>query len=171
MTQGLSTGPDSVDEEQNMRRLLMVISTVLTCLLLFFAAPAARAQIKTVQIPFSYSDGLIVIQAKINGKTAALLFDSGAMRTFVNPAVLDGLKTVSGNAISIADGNAVDVRVVKTTVSLGDASLPVLVSSYDMNRFAASIGLRIDGVIGQDVIAKFSGILIDYVRHRITLIE
>jgi hypothetical protein len=40
-----------------------------------------------------------------------------------------------------------------------------------MTRFAASIGLRIDGVIGQDVIGKFSGILIDYVRHRITLIE
>jgi len=40
-----------------------------------------------------------------------------------------------------------------------------------MTRFADKIGIRIDGVLGQDVIAKFSGVLIDYVRHRITLFE
>jgi hypothetical protein len=65
----------------------------------------------------------------------------------------------------------VDVRVVKTVVSLGGASVEAAVSSYDMNRFAASIGIHLDGVVGQDVIGKFSGILIDYVRRRITLIE
>ena len=153
-----------------MKHLWFVIVAVSMCLLLC-AAPATLAQTKTVEIPFSLSGGLIVVEANINGKSALLLFDSGAMRTFVNPSIIDGLKTSSGNAISIADGNAVDVRVVKTAVSLGSASIQVLVSCYDMTRFAASIGLRIDGVIGQDVIGKFSGILIDYVRHRITLIE
>lgn len=154
-----------------MKRLWIEAVATTMCLVSFFAAPAARAQAKTVEIPFSLSRGLIVVEAKVNGKSVSLLFDSGAMRTFVNPSVLDGLKTSSGNAISVADGNAVDVRVAKTAVSLGGASLQVLVSSYDMTKFAASIGLRIDGVIGQDVIGKFSGILIDYVRHKIALIE
>jgi Aspartyl protease len=135
------------------------------------AAPAACAQVTTVQIPFSSSAGLIVIEAKINGKNASLLFDSGAMRTFVNPPILEGLTSSSGKAISIADGNRVEVRVVKTVVSLGGASAEVLVSSYDMTKFAGSIGLGVDGVVGQDFMGKFSGILIDYVRHRITLIE
>ena len=154
-----------------MKRRWVVAVAALMCLFSLLISPAARAQATTVQIPFSSSHGLIVIEANINGKTASLLFDSGAMRTFVNPSILDGLKTSSGNAISIADGNAVDVRVVKTAVSLGGTSVQVLVSSYDMTKFAASIGLRVDGVIGQDVIGKFSGILIDYVRHKITLIE
>jgi hypothetical protein len=125
----------------------------------------------TVEIPFSVSGGLILVEANINGKKASLLFDSGAMRTFVNPAILEGLTTTTDKAISIADGNRVDVRVVKTVVSLGGASVEAAVSSYDMNRFAASIGIHLDGVVGQDVIGKFSGILIDYVRRRITLIE
>ena len=154
-----------------MKRLWIVVAAALMCLFLFCVAPTARAQVKTVEIPFSLPGGLIVVEANINGKTASLLFDSGAMRTFVNPSILDGLKTSSGNAISIADGNAVDVRIVKTAVSLGGASIQVPVCSYDMARFAASIGLHIDGVIGQDVIGKFSGVLIDYVRHKITLIE
>jgi Aspartyl protease len=156
---------------RNMKRLMRVLSSASICLLAFLAPPTVRAQVKTVQIPFSLSSGLMVVEANINGKTVSLLFDSGAMRTFVSPSILDGLKTSSGNAISIADGNAVDVRVVKTSVSLAGASVQVLVSSYDMTRFAASIGLRIDGVVGQDVLGKFSGVLIDYVRHRITLIE
>ncbi len=134
-------------------------------------APAARAQVKTVQIPFTLSGGLILVDAKISGKSASLLFDSGAMRTFVKPSILDGLKETSGRAVSLADGNVVEVRVVKTAVSLGDASIQVLVSSYDMTRFADGIGVRIDGVVGQDVIGKFSAVLIDYVRHRITIIE
>jgi len=154
-----------------MERFWIVVATVWMWLVFSFAAPAAHAQAKTVEIPFSFSEGLIVVEANINGKTVSLLFDSGAMRTFVNPRVLDGLKTSSGNAISIADGNHVDVRVVKTAVLLGDASVQVPISSYDMSGFTASIGLHVDGIIGQDVIAKFSGILIDYVRHRITLIE
>jgi Aspartyl protease len=154
-----------------MKRFWIVAVAASMCVFWLLVVPAARAQAKTVEIPFSLSGGLIVVEANINGKTASLLFDSGAMRTFVNPSILDGLKTFSGNAISIADGNAVDVRVVKTAVSLGGASVQVLVSSYDMTKFAAWIGLRIDGVIGQDVIGKFSGILIDYVRHKITLIE
>jgi hypothetical protein len=154
-----------------MKPITIVVFGVWTFLSLFPAAPAARAQVKTVEIPFSTSGGLIVVQANINGRSASLLFDSGAMRTFVNPAILDGLTTSTDKAISIADGNRVDVRVVKTVVSLGGASVEVAVSSYDITKFAASIGLRLDGVVGQDVIGKFSGVLIDYVRHRITLIE
>jgi hypothetical protein len=154
-----------------MKQLTILVFGVLMCLHLLLAAPPACAQVKTVEIPFSVSGGLILVDANINGKKASLLFDSGAMRTFVNPVILDGLTTTTDKAISIADGNRVDVRVVKTVVSLGGASVEVAVSSYDMTKFAASIGVRLDGVVGQDVIGKFSGILIDYARHRITLIE
>jgi len=148
-----------------------IANAALTGLLTIGMAPMARGQVRTVQVPFSTSGGLIVVEAKINGKSASLLFDSGAMRTFVNPSILDGLKPASGKAVSLADGSVVEVRVVKTPVSLGDATLPVLVSSYDMTKFSGATGLRIDGVIGQDFIGKFSAVLIDYVRHRITLME
>jgi len=154
-----------------MKRHGLTASTVSVALFMVCLAPMAHAQVKTVEIPFSFSNGLMVVEAKINGKTASLLFDSGAMRTFVKPSILDGLKETSGKAVSLADGNVVEVRVVKTAVCLGDASVEVVVSSYDMTRFADGIGIRIDGVVGQDVIEKFSGVLIDYVRHRITLIE
>lgn len=154
-----------------MKRLTAVMFCLSMCAVRFMAAPASCAQVTTVQIPFSSPGGLIVVEAKINGKNATLLFDSGAMRTFVNPSILEGLTSSSDKAISIADGNRVEVRVVKTVVSLGGASAEVLVSSYDMTKFAGSIGLRFDGVVGQDYMGKFSGILIDYVRHRITLIE
>jgi hypothetical protein len=154
-----------------MKRLTAVLFCLSICAVRFMAAPASCAQVTTVQIPFSSPGGLIVVEAKINGKNATLLFDSGAMRTFVNPLILEGLTSSSDKAVSIADGNRIDVRVVKTVVSLGGASAEVLVSSYDMTKFASSIGFRFDGVIGQDYMCKFSGILIDYVRHRITLIE
>jgi hypothetical protein len=154
-----------------MKRLLTVLACLSICLACIMAAPAACAQVTTAEIPFSSPGGLMIVEAKINGKNASLLFDSGAMRTFVNPAILEGLTSSSDKAISIADGNRVEVRVVKTVVSLGGASAELLVSSYDMTKFAGSIGLRFDGVVGQDFMGKFSGILIDYVRHKITLIE
>jgi hypothetical protein len=156
---------------QNMKRRCIANFAALVGLSMFSLVPTALAQVKTVQIPFSLSSGLIVVEAKINGKSASLLFDSGAMRTFVKPSVLAGLKEISEKAVSLADGNVVEVHVVKTAVSLGDASVEVAVSSYDMTKFADGIGIRIDGVIGQDVLGKFSGVLIDYVRHRITLIQ
>jgi len=53
-------------------------------LFVFFLPSIARAQVKTVEIPFSTSGGLIIVEAKINGKSASLLFDSGAMRTLSN---------------------------------------------------------------------------------------
>jgi len=152
------------------RRYWIARVAALTVVMTIGIAPIVRAQVKTVQVPFSMSGGLIVIEAKVNGRTASLLFDSGAMTTFVNPSLLEGLKVTSGKAISLADGNVVEAQVVKTAVSLGDASIPVDLRAYNVARFAESIGLHIDGVVGQDVIGKFSGILIDYVRRKITLI-
>lgn len=153
-----------------MKGLGIAVSAVVSCFFLVSNAPATGARTRSIEIPFSLSEGLIVVQANINGKQVSLLFDSGAMRTFVNPSILADRKTSSVNAISITDGKVLDVRVVRTAVSLGDASFQVPVCSYDMSTFAGSVGLHIDGVIGQDVIGQFRAVLIDYARHRITLI-
>jgi hypothetical protein len=72
-----------------MKQLTIMACGVPMCLLLLLAVPVACAQVKTVEIPFSVSGGLILVEANINGKKASLLFDSGAMRAFVNPAILE----------------------------------------------------------------------------------
>ena len=50
------------------------------CLLIFFLlSPIARAQqTKTYTVPFHSVNGLILLDAKVNGKPAVLLLDTGA---------------------------------------------------------------------------------------------
>src|SRR5258708_34879668 len=59
---------------------------LLTLLLLFAGVASPQEQHRTFRIPFHSVNGLILLDAKVNGVPVVLLFDTGASRTVVSVA-------------------------------------------------------------------------------------
>jgi predicted aspartyl protease len=131
---------------------------LLLCLLL---APLTHAQ--TFRVPFHSVNGMILLDATVNDKPAALLLDTGADFTLISPeaaggsAKLDALKATNTTG---ANGEYVKARVDLRLAERHWIERTVLV--MDLSEAGKRLGTRIDGFIGQDVLREFSALRIDF---------
>jgi hypothetical protein len=126
-------------------------------------APLAIAQKRAVTVPFRSVNGMIVLDAQVNNKPAALLLDTGARYSIVdkNVAGFDfNLKKLRPAGIAGSEGGCI-VREVQ--LSVGGKSYPSQrVCIVDLSDAVKRINVRFDGLIGQDVLQDFPAVRIDY---------
>ncbi len=137
---------------------------LLTLLLLFAGVASPQEQHRTFRIPFHSVNGLILLDAKVNGVPAVLLFDTGASRTVVSVASSPVPQYHRNEAIH---GQAVEVRIV---LRLGeDFANSRVVAAMNLDTVEKQMGTRFDGILGQDVLREFSAVRIDYKNHVVEL--
>ena len=123
------------------------------------------------EIPFqTYRDYLVVVQGSLGGKPRRnLIIDTGT-----DPSVIDSRAAQELHMAGVVGKLAVHDRVVDAeqavlpSVRIGTLrgeSLPVLIR--DLGFLQKDLGIRIDGVIGLDVLS-LSNFSIDYTTRRIT---
>ena len=141
--------------------------TKLLLLALLFALPAFGQT-----VPFTPDNGLIVIEVKINNMTYNMLFDTGAPHTIVRQLNHSGLKEARGTQ----HGVEFDVKVTKATMELpgiGKAQYKVLEANLDnfTQKFPQlNPDIPVDGILGQDLMQRYSSIRIDYKNHMLELV-
>ncbi len=131
---------------------------------------ATLAQERGYILPFHTVNGLILLDAKVNGKRAVLLLDTGAIHSIVDKQsaglgnlALHELDSMGGIG---AAGNC-SAREVHFT--LGGRDRTQLVCLLDLAVVSKRVGAHLDGFIGQDVLREFSAVRIDYKAHTVTL--
>jgi len=132
---------------------------ILAVLLLF--APKVHAQ--TFRVPFHSVNGMILLDAQVNGKPAVLLLDTGANFTLISleaSGVTGKLDALSPNKTTGATGEYVKGRVDLRMEKRHWIERDVLI--MDLSEASKRIGERVDGFIGQDLLQEFSVVRIDY---------
>lgn len=118
---------------------------------------ASHAQV--ANIPFT-NDGLMYIQVKVNDHPEALsfIFDTGASATVLDKKVAAqiGIKANYQQPTEGAAGTEMYDIALSQTVAVQDISLSgVHIVLVDLERLSKKSNLKIDGIIGADILKKF----------------
>ena len=109
--------------------------------------------------------GLIMVQARLNGQLGNYILDTGASHLFVNQDLVNE-KTVQaygvGEQVSVQSGLVARFEIGPVTFS------DQLVYKMDMRHLEAVKGCRIDGIIGTELLKKFT-LFVDYENGKVQL--
>ena len=116
------------------------------------------------RVPFHSVNGMILLDAEVNGKPAVLLLDTGANSSIVDvhSAGFDGLKldALRSTGRAGAEGTC---AIWEARLSLEHRSwLNRRMCVMDLSDVSRRMGVRIDGFVGQDILREFSAVRIDY---------
>jgi hypothetical protein len=100
---------------------------------------------------------MILVEIKVNGHPATLLFDTGARRTLLSTRVVGENLAIPPMAHQSYErgfeGQIVEKRV---NMLLGDQEFPAGVMVGNLDRLATTMGVgKCDGLLGQDILERF----------------
>jgi hypothetical protein len=132
---------------------------------LMLAAGGALAETpdrREYRLPFEVRDGLIYIQAEVNGKRATLLVDTGAVLTTFTLRVVPTINTDARLTINLANGSVSAFRLPVGFV-LGDPTLRGRQCAFRQNAVVGDFKfLGADGLVGEDVLGLFKSVTFDF---------
>jgi Aspartyl protease len=138
--------------------------------------PRIAAVTRTFTVPFRNVNGVILLDAKVNDKPAVLLLDTGAGLTVLSPdaaawpSAAVKKRLASRLAVGI-DGATHSMGNITATLEVGRTITVTPVAVADLQSFAKALNIKLDGILGQDVLRGFSAVRIDYKSQLITLEE
>lgn len=104
------------------------------------------------------ASGILLVNAKVNGKSASLLLDTGSERSCLDDgfAAELGLKPIATRSIqrpySTETGNVLRVG----NLSVGSSNIrDVEMITIDLTSASKALGLHIDGVLGSDILRRY----------------
>lgn len=121
---------------------------------------------------FQDPNNLVVVEASVNGgRTGWFIFDTGAESTVVDAAFARAMKlTASGKTVGTGSAGTATAGIVKNIrLDIGDiAASKLTVYTLPLDFLAKGLGVKIAGIIGNDVIGKLVA-EIDYRTKRLLL--
>ncbi len=129
-----------------------MVRPALLFLVLFLLAGVASAQEQhhIFRIPFQTVNGLLLLDMKLNGKTAVMVLDTGSTETLFRTGGVIAIELEPGHTTGVAARSMSNLGVSRM-VSFGK-NFP-----------------GVDGILGEDVLRQFSAVRIDYRNHVVEL--
>lgn len=146
--------------------------TAVALVLCLFSPLAVAQDRRTFAIPFRSVNGVILLEAKVNGRTAVLLLDTGAQDSMMDSGSVrfdPRLGKLRSTGVAGAAGTCVVLEVDLVLEHRRWLNRKVCV--LDLSDASRHFGTHIDGLIGQDVLREFSSVRIDYRNHVVELSE
>lgn len=151
--------PAAWTDSPGMFKLILLLS-------LFSSAPA------DLSIPFQLDGrfGSILVTAKVNGRDATFLLDTGAASTMV-AAELAGIDRNRLERSRFRKDTGFEANGIweRAHLDLGGWRDSRLVGAVDLSAVSKQYGRKIDGLLGQDVLQEFGKITIDFAGKKLVL--
>src|ERR1700722_1650345 len=114
-----------------------------------------------VQIPISVDGDVVVVPVKIHGNSKVFRFvvDTGAEITIIDTPTVEILKLSPGRDIDLESdqGKATIPTVELSTLQIGSyETTAIRAASYDLTDLSTGMNSRVDGVLGIDVLSRFT---------------
>ena len=137
------------------------------------AASGSNSSAAGVPIELSRRFGLILVKAEVNDRPATLVMDTGCSHTILSTKLLSGQFSNPEHAANPSKGSGWvgDANWIKATVKVGDIvwNDHKFLAMDDLPDISDSVGQKIDGILGEDVLQEFSVIRIDFSHRQLTL--
>jgi Aspartyl protease len=146
--------------------------SVLALALLLLTPPAIPDKPDVVSVPFRTAQSMILVDARVNGKSVTLLLDTGAVNTIIS-AKACGIPQFQLQGLHRKDhepgltGDSLRLRANFAFANRVWLSQPVSVMNVD--ELTRRFGTPVDGVLGQDLLREFRSVRINYKSHVIEL--
>lgn len=124
-----------------------------------------------VLVPFRSVRSLILVEAKVNGRPATLLLDTGANNTIINGKLCGNIQAPLVEPTSKGPGIVGDALRMRVDLELAHQLLfsrPV--SVMNLGDLPKRLGAEFDGLLGQDLLRQFRSVRINY-RARVLELE
>lgn len=129
--------------------------------------PLALAQPRTFTVPFDLHGGLILLKGELNGKPATFLLDTGSNVSFLDMHVA-GL--IQFKAEKVRRVGMAGCLLAHAALNLGGQSAPEQKFCVaDLSDVSKSVGARVDGFIGADVLSEFRQARINFETRTLEL--
>ena len=128
------------------------------CLFFAGAAPAqeqphAQAPSNVFRVPFHTVNGMILIDARVNGQPSVMLFDTGARTTL--------LSNVSAPTLQLSKPTYIG-ESARADLCLGSLTIASMFVVVNLEQAKKQVGAHFDGILGQDILREFSSVRINY---------
>lgn len=148
-----------------------VFRTLMLFLLLLVPLPN-RANPSAVLLPFRTVRSLILIEGKVDDKPVTFVFDTGSNNTIVSTRSYGRAQFLLRRAQRNRESAGMAGESVRLLVNLTLADhvwVGQRVSVMNLDELQDALGLRFDGLLGQDILREFRTVRIDYHAHVIEL--
>jgi Aspartyl protease len=134
------------------------------------AAIASDGSVST--FAFDWRKGMIFVPVRINGsRPLSFVLDSGSTRTLIDRhlAAILGLKASGGGSLQGAGAGRIPVEFIHdVNIALpGVESKGYELSTADLQPLEASLGVKVDGILGYEVFSRFV-VTVDYEAKSLT---
>jgi hypothetical protein len=144
-----------------------ILGTLLL-LLLLLAPMSNRANTGRVRVPFRTVQSMILIEGKIDEKRVTFLLDTGSNHTIVDVRSYGGVQFPLRPAQRNRSATGMTGQSVRLPVSLTLADhiwAGQCVTMMNLDELQQVLGIRFDGLLGQDILRGFRSVRIDYTSH------
>jgi Aspartyl protease len=148
-----------------------VLRTLLFFLLLLAPMPN-HANPGALRLPFRTVQSLILVDGKVGEKRVTLLLDTGSNRTIVSLRSYGGVQLPLRRAQRNRSAAGMKGESVRLPVNLTLADhiwAGQCVTVMNLDELQQVLGIRFDGLLGQDILREFRSVRIDYSAHVIAL--
>lgn len=142
-----------------MRRVILFLS-----LLLLSVNSCEDKVTQQIEIVFSMSSGLPLVEMELNGKKAKFLVDSGAMRSVLNISNAEayGYKYIPVSGLNFTGAGGAEIKgglISDAVVKINDKTLQIRFRALDMDGLSKQLGVV--GIIGSDYL-DYADYVLDY---------
>jgi hypothetical protein len=134
--------------------------------------PSLSAQ--TTSVPFTRIGANIVANVEVGEKARHFLLDTGAGLTVLSPdtagwSPVEVMRAVASRSAVGIDGSTHSMGSTRATLELGKTLMVTPVAVADLNPLSKALNIKLDGILGQDVLSQFSRVTIDYKNKQLVL--
>jgi hypothetical protein len=145
---------------------------MLVLVFMLILIPSSSAQ--TISVPFTRADLSVVVEIVVSGKTRHFLLDTGCGLTVMSPntagwSPVDVMKAVPSRSVTGIDGLSHSMGSTNATLEIGQTLIVTPVVVRDLGGFSEALKIKLDGILGQDVLSHFSRVTIDNKNKRLIL--
>lgn len=136
------------------------------------ATPCSWAQ--NTAVAFTRSGSSIVVDVTVRGRTRHFLLDTGAGLSVLSPDTagwpVAELKKAGAKRTAVGlDGVTHSMGSTTATLELGRTMIVTPAAVDDLKPLSKALKIELDGILGQDVLALFSRVTIDYKNKQLIL--
>jgi hypothetical protein len=114
------------------------------------------------RLPFQARDGMIYIQARVNGSRRTLLVDTGATLTVFTIKAVPAIDLDSAVVLNLAKGSVLASRR-PVGLALGDSDHPERHCAFRLDAVVGDFKImHAEGVVGLDVLSQFKSVTFDF---------